>query len=141
MPDFRAVVRFDLGTIPTTANVHRLKIELPLDPGQSFSGESDTTVTIGAHAVVVVPGEELGPRPVVGFASNPITTVTVDTAVDSVLTLDVSGLGRDLSRGILLKVERDYPSLVRFGIGTKEAPADLHPRLSITYSLPARIRL
>lgn len=139
--DFRAVVRFDLGTVPTSANVHRLKIELPLDPGQTFNGESDTKVTIGAHAVVVLPGEELGPRPVVGFASNPITTVTVDTAVDSVLTLDVSGLGRDLSRGILLKVERDYPSLIRFGIGTKEGPADLHPRLSITYSLPARIRL
>ena len=139
--DFRAIVRFDLGTVPPTANVHRLKIQLPIDPAQSFSGESSTKVTIGAHAVVALAGEELGPRPVVGFASNPITSVTVDTAVDTVVTLDVSGLGREFSRGILLKVERDYPSLVRFGIGTREAPAALHPRLSITYSLPARIRL
>jgi hypothetical protein len=139
--DFRSVVRFDLSPVPDLASVHRLRIELPLDPTQSFSGETSTKVTVGAHAVVTLPGEVLDPRPVVGFVNNPITTVTVDTATDSVLALDVSGLARSFDKGILIKVERDYPSLVRFGTGTREAAPALHPRLKIIYSLPARIRL
>jgi hypothetical protein len=139
--DYRALVRFDLSTVPALANVHRLRIELPLDPAQEFTGETSTEVTVGAYAVVTLPGEELGPRPVVGFVSTPIATTTIDTATDSVLVLEVSGLGRQFERGILLKVARDYPSLVRFGIGTREGPAARNPRLSLTYSLPARIRL
>jgi hypothetical protein len=140
--DYRAVVRFDLGSVPALANVHRLRIELPLDPSQDFSGETSTKVTIGAHAVVALPGEMLGPRPVVGFASTPIASATIDAAADSVLVLDVSPLGRrSFDRGILLKVERDYPSLVRVGVGTREGPPALHPRLSLTYTMPARIRL
>ena len=139
--DFRAVVRFDLSPLPTQANVHRLRIELPIDPDLTGSGETGTAVTVGAHQVISLPGENLGPRPVVGFVTDPATTTTLDVASDSVLALEVSQLGREFDDGILIKVERDFPSLVRFGVKTREAPAGERPRLTVTYSLPARIRL
>ncbi len=139
--DFRAVVGFNLDAIATDASVNRLRLTLHIDPSQVFIGQSDPNVTIGAYEVAELPGEMLDPLPTVGFAVNPVARVTVNAAADTSFVLDVTALGQRITRGVLLKVDQSYPSLVRLGVVTREGNAAARPQLGVTYGLPPRVRL
>jgi hypothetical protein len=139
--DYRGILRFDLSSLPDQASIHQLKLTLRLDPGSAFLGEDSTRVTIGVHEVVDLPGENLDARPVVGFVTAPAVTAVVDAAADTSVTIAITPLARAIDRGILFKVDRDFPALIRFGFVTREGAADHRPRLEVLYSLPAKIRL
>jgi hypothetical protein len=138
---FRTVVRFDLDFFESDVNLHEVRLELRLDPDATWVGEDPPVVTIGVHAVVGLPSEILDARPVIGFASTPVDQVEVNAVTDSTLSLNVSGIGPALRNGVLLRVAQDFPALVRVGIFTREAPAEVPPRLDVVFSYPARIRL
>lgn len=140
--DYRAVVRFDLGTVSDDVNLNRLRLTLRIDPSSVVQGQADHKVTIGAHEVATLPGENLDPLPVVGFSTVAFARVTVDSdSTDTPIVLDVSALGSRIEKGVLLKVEQEYPSLIRLGFVTREGSAAAHPALEVTYTLPPRIRL
>jgi hypothetical protein len=139
--DFRTVVRFDLDFFQADVNLHEVRLELRLDPDAAWIGEDPPVVTIGAHAVVGLPSEILDPRPVIGFASTPVDQVEVNAVTDSTVSLNVSAIGPALRNGVLLRVEQDFPALVQVGIFTREAAAEIPPRLDVVFSYPARIRL
>jgi hypothetical protein len=139
--DYRAVVRFDLEAVSDDVNLNRLRLRLAIDPSQVAVGQTDSFVTIGAHEVVSLPGENLEPLPVVGFSTLAFARVTLKAGTDEEIVLDVSALGPRIEKGVLLKVEQDYPSLICLGFVTREATAGPHPSLEVTYTLPPRIRL
>lgn len=138
--DFRAIVGFDLSAIPAEATLNGLRLILRLDPGQTLAGE-DSTVTIGVHEVVGSPSENLPAIPPIAFVASPVARTTVNVATDSTLSVPVAVLGRKVERGILLKIDRDFPDLDRLGLFTREGPAAQRPQLEVIYALPARIRL
>jgi hypothetical protein len=137
--DYRGIVRFDLSGLPVDANINRLRMTLSLDPGSLFLGEDSTRVEIGLHEIVHVPAESLEANPRIVFVTVPATVAVVDAATDTTVTITITRLARSVEKGILLKVVRDFPSLVRFGFVTREGATA--PRLEVTYSLPAKIRL
>jgi len=139
--DYRGIVRFDLSAVPVNASVNRLRMTLSLDPGSVFLGEDSTRVAIGVHEIVDVPAESLQARPRIGFVTAAAATAVVNAAADTSVTIAITPLARAVERGILLKVNRDFPALIRFGFVTREGAAALRPRLEVTYSLPAKIRL
>jgi hypothetical protein len=139
--DFRAIVRFDLDPVSDDANLNLLRLRLSIDPTAVFLGQENHAVTIGAHEIITLPGEKLEPLPVVGFTTLAFASVTVDAGADTTIVLDVSLLRSRIERGVLLKVEQDFPSLIRLGFVTREGAPALHPALDVGYTLPPRIRL
>lgn len=139
--DFRAVVGFDLAAVSDDANLNLLRLRLWIDPSSVFLGQENHAVTIGAHEIVTLPGEKLEPLPVVGFTTIAFARVTVDAATDTTIVLDLSALRSRVEKGVLLKVEQDFPSLIRLGFVTREGAAAAYPALDVAYTLPPRIRL
>lgn len=139
--DYRAIVRFDLDAVSDDVNLNRLRLTLAIDPASVSVGQTDSLVTIGAHEVVTLPGENLDPLPVVGFSTLAFARVTIKAGADDEIVLDVSTLGSRIEKGVLLKVEQQFPSLNRLGFVTREASAGAHPALEITYTRPPRVRL
>jgi hypothetical protein len=139
--DFRAVLDFGLETLPPEAGFHRFELQLTLDAGAALAVGEEATLEIGFHRLVSVPGEDLGPRPAVGFFVNPLATATVpvNPAADERVVVDISAFGTEIDDGILVKLVQDYPSLSRIGIATREAAAtepDAPPALDVVFSLP-----
>jgi len=139
--DFRAVVGFDLSAIGTDVNWNGLRLALKIDPSSVFHGQVDPSVTIGAHEILSFPGESLDQLPAVGFVTNPIDEVAVDATTDTTIILNLSTARSRIRKGVLLKVEQEFPSLIRLGIVTREGSLANDPSLEVTYTLPPRIRL
>lgn len=139
--DFRAVLVFELESLPRDAGFHRFELDLTFAASAAYQVGSESSLEIGFHRLVSIPGEQLGARPVVGFFVTPLATVSVpvNMSADEHIAVDISAFGTEIEDGILVKLVQDYPSLSRIGFSTREAAVsdpEAPPALDVVYSLP-----
>ncbi len=138
--DYRALLGFDLSSLPDDATVQRMVLTLAVDPAQTVTDLGADTLAIGLHRVMEAPGETLPSLPEVSFLTQAVTEHTW-SATDTTVAIDISQFSVDVRDGILLKHAADFPPRVRLGFYTREAAPTRRPQLAITYTRPALGRL
>jgi hypothetical protein len=130
--DYPALIRFDSLALPAKASVIEAYLELPVNQGASFiNGYSRDSLIAYLTRKTVFPYDSL----ILGALCNPEVVGAQKSYRANVKNIVQQWLTREHNNGLAVHAYSEFTTLDRFALYGADAPANLRPTLTVSYTL------